>query len=411
VPRGTSCRRPGRRSDRPSTRSGKSPRSIGASRGEQVTLLVAAMAMVMGVASGPVLWPLADPIAHVFDVAGPRSDGRLVVAAGGKLFFMDQATGALNRFAGGPDGYRGAGGEEPYIAVVSGAVAGHTNFRADDVFVLQLRPTGGILRIDSEGIAHPFANVAGVDLMNGITFDETGAFGYRLLVTGAHAHHSTVVAIDGDGQVTVITAQAPTVEGGLAVAPSTFGRFAGDLIAPDELSGKIYAIAPDGSSQLVATPALAHGGDVGVEAAGFIPDIELARATVYFADRATPGNLHPGTDNLLALNGTELARAGGAAGDLLVGTEGGAGLVAVRCDLTTCRVTSIIADNGTSHGEGHIVVAMGTASKAFGPAPAAVRSSTPPTPAALELGSIAAALIAVVLTLTLAVTMRRRRAA
>jgi hypothetical protein len=74
-------------------------------------------------------------------------------------------------------------------------------------------------------------------------------------------------------------------------------------------------------------------------------------------------------------------------------------------------VTSIIADNGTSHGEGHIVVAMGAASKAFGPAPAAVRSSTPPTPAALELGSIAAGLIVVVLTLALTVTMRRRRAA
>jgi hypothetical protein len=372
-------------------------------------LLAGAMAMVVGMASGPVVWPLADPIPHVFDVAGPRSDGRLVVAAGGKLFLMDQATGALDRFAGGPGGYPGAGGEEPYIAVVPAAVAGRTTFRADDVFVLQLKPTGGILRIDSEGIAHAFANVAGVDLMNGITFDETGAFGYRLLVTGAHAHHSTVAAIDGEGRVTVITAQAPTVEGGLAVAPSTFGKFAGDLIAPDELSGKVYAIAPDGGWRLIATPNLAHGGDVGVEAAGFIPDIELARATVYFADRGTPANQHPGTDSLLALSGVELARAGGAAGDLLVGTEGGAGLVDVRCDLTSCRVTSIIADNGTSHGEGHIVVAMGTANAAFGPAPAVVRSSTPPTPAALVVGSVAAGLI-VVLVLAIAVAMRRRRA-
>jgi hypothetical protein len=367
------------------------------------------MAMAIGVASGPVLWPLADPIPHVFDVAGPRTDGRLVVAAGGKLFLMDQVTGAQVRFAGGPGGYPGAGGEEPYIAVVPAAVASHTNFRLDEVFVLQLKPTGGILRIDSAGIAHPFANIAAVDLMNGITFDQTGAFGYRLLVTGSHSHHTTIAAIDGDGQVTVITAQAPTVEGGLAVAPSTFGKFAGDLIAPDELSGRIYAIAPDGSSQLVATPDLAHGGDVGVEAAGFIPDLKLAGATVYFADRATPGNLHPGTDNLLALNGAELARAGGAAGDLLVGTEGGAGLAAVRCDLTSCRVTTIIADNGTSHGEGHIVVAMGTASTAFGPAPAAVRSSTPPTPVALVVGSVAAGLI-VVLAIALAVTMRRRTA-
>ncbi len=371
--------------------------------------MVAALALAIGAASGPVLWPLADPIPHVFDVAGPRSDGRLVVAAGGKLFLMDQATGAQVRFAGGPGGYPGAGGEEPYIAVATAAVAGHSNFRTDEVFVLQLKPAGGVLRIDSAGIAHPFADVAAVDLLNGIAFDETGTFGYRLLVTGAHAHHTTVAAIDGDGQVTVVTAQAPAVEGGLAVAPSTFGKFAGDLIAPDELSGKVYAIAPDGSSLVVATPDLAHGGDVGVEAVGFIPDLDLASATVYFSDRATPGNLHPGTDNLLALNGVELARAGGAPGDLLVGTEGGAGLAAVRCDLTSCRVTSIIDDNGTSHGEGHIVVAMGAPSAAFRPAPAAVRTSAAPIPAALVVGLVAAGLI-VLLTLALAVTMRRRRA-
>src|SRR4029077_13584616 len=128
------------------------------------------MAIVIGGASGPIVWPLADSIPHVFDVAGPRSDGRLVVAAGGKLFLMDQVTGALDRFAGGPGGYPGAGGEEPYIAVVPAAVAEHSTFRPDDVFVLELKPAGGLIRIDSAGIAHPFANVAGVGLLNGIAF-------------------------------------------------------------------------------------------------------------------------------------------------------------------------------------------------------------------------------------------------
>jgi len=375
-----------------------------------MNLLAGAWGLMVAIstASGPVLWPSADPIPHVFDVAGPRSDGRLVVAAGGKLFLLNQVTGAQERFAGGPGGYPGAGGEEPYIAVVPATVAGHTTFRLDEVFVLQLKPTGGISRIDTAGIAHPFANIPGVDLMNGITFDETGAFGNRLLVTGTRAGHTTVAAIDGDGQVIVITARAPIVEGGLAVAPATFGKFAGDLIGPDELSGKVYAIAPDGTSRLVATPDLAHGGDVGVEAAGFVPDLDLAKATIYFADRATPGNAHPGTDNLLALNGTELARAGGTPGDLLLGTEGGAGLVAVRCDLASCRVTPIIADDGTSHGEGHIVVAMGASSAAFRPAPAAVRTSASPIPAALVLGLVAAGLI-VMLTIAFAVTARRRR--
>jgi hypothetical protein len=366
------------------------------------------IAMAIGMGSGPAMWPQAYPLPHVFDVAGPRSDGRLVVAAGGKLFLLNRVTGAQEAFAAGPGGYPGAGGGEPYIAVVSAPVAGHSTFRPDEVFVLQLKPAGGVLRIDASGMAHQFANLSGVDSLNGIAFDDNGAFGYRLLVTGPHAHQTTIAAIDGGGQVTVLTTQAPTVEGGLAVAPSTFGKFAGDLIAPDELSGKIYAISPDGASQLVATPDLAHGGDIGVEAAGFVPDADLAGATVYFADRGTPGNLHPGTDNLLALDGAELAGAGGKRGDLLVGTEGGAGLVAVRCDLTSCAATTIIVDNGTSHGEGHIVVAMGAPSAAFGPAPAAVRSTSPPTPVALVLGLAAAGLFALVV-LALALTMRRRR--
>jgi hypothetical protein len=368
------------------------------------------IAFVIGMGSGPAIWPLAYPLPHVFDVAGPRSDGRLVVAAGGKLFLLNQVSGAQEPFAAGPGGYPGAGGEEPYIAVASPAVAAHSTFQPDDVFVLQLKPAGGVWRIDPSGMAHQFANVTGVDSLNGIAFDENGAFGYRLLVTGPHAHHTTVAAIDGDGQVSVVTTQAPTVEGGLAVAPSTFGKFAGDLIAPDELSGKIYAIGPDGTSQVVATPDLAHGQDVGVEGAGFVPNADLARATIYFADRGTPGNLHPGTDNLLALKGADLAGAGGGPGDLLVGTEGGAGLVAVRCDLAACGVTTIIVDNGTSHGEGHIVVAMEAPSVAFGPAPAAVRSTSPPAPVALVVGLAAVGLF-VLAAMALVLTMRRRRSA
>jgi len=371
---------------------------------------VPAIAIAVATAPPPVTWQLADPIPHVFDVAGPRADGRLVVAAAGKLFLLNQVTGAQEPFSGGPGGYPGAGGEEPYIALVTPKVAGHTSFQTDDLFVLQLKPAGGILRIDSAGVAHQFASVAAVDSLNGIAFDETGAFGYRLLVTGPHAHHTTVAAIDGDGNVSVITTTGPVVEGGLAVAPSTFGKFAGDLIAPDELTGIIYAIAPDGAAPMVAAPDMARGGDTGVESAGFVPQVDVASAMVYLADRGTPGNPHPGTDNLLALSGAELARGGVEAGDLLVGTEGGAGLVGVRCNLTSCLATTVIADNGTSHGEGHIVVTVESGGSPFPPAPAAVRSSTPPTPLALVVGSVAAGLI-VLLALALAVvTMRRRRA-
>lgn len=372
-----------------------------------VAAVVLGLAIAMGSASAPVTWELADPIPHVFDVGGPLSDGSLLAAAGGKLFLLDSVTGAQERFAGGQGGYPGAGGEEPYIAVTPIHAAAHTTFQRDNVFVLQLKPAGGILRIDSAGVAHQFANVDGVDSLNGITFDQTGAFGFRLLVTGSHAHHTIVAAIDGDGNVSVITREAPTVEGGIAVAPAGFGRFGGDLIAPDELSGYVYAIAPDGFARVVARPDLARGGDTGVEAAGFIPDGDLSTLTVYFADRGTPGNAHPGTDNLLALNGAALARRAVKSGDLLLATEGGAGVVVVRCDMTSCQVTQLIADNGTSHGEGHILVVAGRPGQAFGPAPAAVRSSAPVTPPALLAALIAGALVLVML--ASAVLLRRSR--
>ncbi len=110
------------------------------------------------------------------------------------------------------------------------------------------------------------------------------------------------------------------------------------------------------------------------------------------------------------MNGAELASAGGRPGDLLVGTEGGAGLAAVRCDLTSCAVTTIIVDNGTSHGEGHIVVAMGAPGAAFGPAPAAVRTESSMSPVALIVGLTGLALL-VLLALMLGLTVRRNRPA
>jgi len=311
-------------------------------------------------------WALADPIPHVFDVAGPTPAGSLVVAAGGKLFLLHPTTGALTRFAAGPKGYPGAGGEEPYIAVPPEAAVAHADFGPGDVFVLQLKPAGGILQIDSAGVARPFANVRGVDSLNGITFDGTGAFGYRLLVTGPHAHRTTVAAIDHTGAVNVITNQAPTVEGGIAVAPSGFGLFARDLIAPDELSGTIYAIAPDGSTPVVTRPNLARGGDVGVEGAGFIPQVDdPSTLTAYFADRGTPGNPHPGSDNLLAVPGSELVREGALPGDLLVATEGGAALVDVRCGVSSCAVRTVLPDNAVSHGEGHLLVVANAPAPTF----------------------------------------------
>ena len=306
-------------------------------------------------AAAPPAWTRWQHVPGVLDVAGPRSDGSLLVAAGGRLLQLNPVSGERQPFAAGPDGYSGAGGEEPYLALSSGlSVAGAgCTFARDDLFVLQLKPAGGVLRIDANGRVHTFANVDGVDSLNGITFDTTGRFGDRLLVAGRSHSSSVVAAIDCQGSVQHITDSGPIVEGGMAVAPAGFGAFGGDLIAPDELSGNIYAILPDGSTVTVARSGLPTGQDVGVEGAGFVPP-GFAGGAAYFADRSTSGNPHPGTDSLLRLDAQTLAGAGVRAGDLLVATEGGAAMEDVRCG-STCQVSQV-ARGDTAHGEGHVLV-------------------------------------------------------
>jgi hypothetical protein len=145
------------------------------------------------------------------------------------------------------------------------------------------------------------------------------------------------------------------VEGGIAIAPATFGRFAGDLIAPDEDSGRIFAITPQGTSQLVAQSGLPHGGDVGVESEAFIPASGPRAALV--ADRLTPGNRHPGDDVLLTVSWPELQVAGARSGDLLVATEGGALTDDIRCGMASCGVRYVARGPVIAHLEGHIAFA------------------------------------------------------
>ena len=197
-----------------------------------------------------------------------------------------------------------------------------------------------------------FAGISATGLIDGIAFDQTGRFHHRLLVTVDHGATATVDKIDCAGHVATITHSAPRVEGGIAVAPATFGRFASDLIAPDETSGKVFAITPGGKSALVASSGLPHGGDVGVESEGFVPGDRFADALV--ADRLTPGNPHPGDDVVLRITGADLRAAGVRADDLLVATEGGAYADAITCGRTTCKVRYVSSGPAVAHLEGHI---------------------------------------------------------
>jgi hypothetical protein len=296
----------------------------------------------------------------VVDVGGPRRDGRLVVAAAGRLALL-AADGTATPFATGDDGYAGSTDGEIYFVVTPGLPTDPSGcaFVQDDVYILDLASPPGVARVDAAGRATRAATLPGLDTLNGIAFDTTGDFGYRLLVTGSGQNRTVVSAIDCQGAVTTIADPAPTVEGGLAVAPASFGPFAGDLIAPDENSGQLWAIAPDGTSHQLARPNLPAGGDTGVESLGFVPT-PFGSGFAYLADRATANNPFPGTDSILRLSFDALRAAGVQGGDLLVATEGGGATVAVHCDTASCTVVPVAdgpAGGRTGHIEGHLLLA------------------------------------------------------
>ena len=303
-------------------------------------------------------WEHWREIPGVFDVDGPRSDRSLVVAGAGRLFLVDR-DGRVTPFASGPQGYADDAGAEAYVAVSPGlhVAASGCDFARDEVFVLRLHQPLGVTRVGTDGRARPFAMVPDVESLNGIAFDTTGRFGSRLLVTGPLRGRTAVVAIDCRGATEVITASAPVVEGGVAVAPPGFGAHAGALIAPDELSGRIYAISADGAAAVIAESGLPTGGDIGVESVAFVPSGLTRGGWAYYADRGTPNNPHPGTDTLLRLPASALVAAGVRHGDLLAVTEGGAMMIAVRCD-PACRTFPVIETPTTAHGEGHIAFAL-----------------------------------------------------
>ena len=319
-----------------------------------VALAAACVAALPTAAEQPA-WAPWQKLPGVVDV-GARADGSLVVMAGGHLFAVSQ-DGAASPFAAGPDGYvAGSPDAESYFVIVPALTvdASACSFSVGDLFLLDLTSPPGIARVDPAGHATRFATLTGVDTLGGIAIDTTGRFGHRLLVTGAHANQTTVFAIDCQGSSTTLTDSAPPLEGGIAVAPSTFGQFAGDLVAPDENTGQMWAIDPTGAAALIVVPNLPIGGDTGVESVGFVPPGFSAGGFAYLADRGTPNNPFPGTDSLLRLAAADLVSAGVQDGDLLVSTEGGGTTVAIHCE-ATCTVAQVAQGTPGGHIEGHIV--------------------------------------------------------
>jgi hypothetical protein len=300
-------------------------------------------------------WIRFRHLAGVVDLAGPRSDGSFTVAAAGRLHTLTR-TGVLRPFARGPGGYSTAVGPEPYIAMAGNerVPAAGCPFPSGTIFALQPGGHPGIIEITPGGRASRFTSLPATATPDGVTFDTSGRFGHRLIVIARNHAATMVLAIDCAGEVRTITSRAPAMEGGIAVAPASFGRYGGDLIAPDETSGRVYAIRPDGTVVTLAVSGLPHGGDIGVESAGFVPPWFGPGDAGYLADRYSQGNKYPGSNSILRLPGSRLTKAGVRPGDLLVATEGSHRTIVVHC-ASTCTVRYIAAGPAITHAEGHIV--------------------------------------------------------
>ena len=321
------------------------------------------------VATANLGWERWRPLPGVFDVTGPLSDGSLVVATAAGVLRL-APDGGSTAFA---PGYRPRAGAEDYLAASFGlAVPGaNCSFPTDHVYALKTDQPAGVLDLDAAG-SRRFTTISGVDTLNGIAFDRYGRFGNRLLVTGPHRGRTVVDAIDCTGKTTLVTDSAPAMEGGMEVAPPTFGAYGGDLIAPDELSGNLIAITAEGTTLTVAQNGLPHGGDIGAESAGFVPPGFSAGGAAYLADRATANNAHAGTDTLLRLTASQLQAAGVADGDLLVADEGGGDTVAIHCDAGgNCgSVRRLGQATSGAHIEGHLLVVAAHPASSPAPLPA-----------------------------------------
>lgn len=298
---------------------------------------------------GPATWRARLHVAGVLDLTAERPDGTFIVAAAGHLNLLSPG-GRLRRFA---PSYSYPAGLEAYVALSTGerVPGAGCGFPSGELYALRLNHGVGVTAVTPGGPVRRFVSLPPSGLENGIAFDSVGRFGHRLLVTATKARRTTLFAIDCRGRVRILTRHAPRVEGGLAVAPPSFGRFAGDLIAPDEVSGVLYALTPKGSWSLLARSDLPHGQDVGVESEGFVP-AHYGQALV--SDRRTPGNPHPGDDLLLGLPRAALSAEGVRTGDLLVAGEGGGASADVRCQ-TSCQVRKVATGPAIAHIEGHIV--------------------------------------------------------
>jgi len=300
-----------------------------------------------------VSWTQVQSAPGIVDLAGPLTNGKLLVSMGGGLqTFNGRGLTPFTHETGAGAYVRDAG--EPYMAVTPKVrlPKDHCSFHRDDSYVIGDNPDR-IVRINRSGQASDFAAVPS-PFLSGITFDRVGTFGHRLVVAGHTFDQGGLYAIDCRGRVTTLTDHAPIIEGGMEIAPKSFVPFGGRFFALDETTGAMWTFAPDGSVVAAPPPPFPTGADVGVESLGFVPKL-TSKGAAYLSDHGLQGQPFVGTDSILRLTAAQLRSAGVGAGDLLIATEGGAQTADMRCRKGQgCTFFSVGVGLPVTHSEGHI---------------------------------------------------------
>jgi hypothetical protein len=145
------------------------------------------------------------------DVIGPRADGRLVIATNEGLYLFRRG-GRPTPFARGQGGYVPVGGEN-CAALARGRrlSAAGCRFRRDDLYVLDPTTNPGVIKVDRNGRATRLVSFPGA-VLSGITFDQVGRFGSRLLVAARISNQLTLYAVDCRGRAQVVLKYGPQVE-------------------------------------------------------------------------------------------------------------------------------------------------------------------------------------------------------
>src|SRR5437763_2698614 len=228
------------------------------------------------------------------------------------------------------------------------------SFGKQNLYVIE--PSNGTVgRVTRKGRASVLAALP-AGFLDGIAFDGAGRFGHRLLVADLVGAEINIYGIDCRGRMRRFGQGLPHVEGGMVVAPAGFGRFGGQLIAADELSGNIYAFSAKGGTTLIANSGLPAGGDVGTESLGFFPEAAATYPAAFVAS-AQGASSGDGANSVLSIGPKGLRRAGLRPGDLLAASEPAGTTVRVRC-AGKCSVRRVAGGPAAAHVEGHIAFAL-----------------------------------------------------